>query len=96
MKELELKFCNDEELIAFYMDVLQKECDARNTTIEQYMIDYLMDNHGREFWHHVDELMMAQMFPGCDDAVMLTGNEDDWDDDADMLLDEYESLQAKP
>ena len=96
--QLELKFCNGEELIAFYMDVLKKECDTRNTTIEQYMIDYLIDNHGREFWHHVDELMMKQMIPDCDD------NDANWDaywddedlaDEADRLLDEYEALQAK-
>ena len=96
MKELGFELCSKEELLAYYMEGLQRECDKRNLTIEEYMIDYLLTNHGREFWRHLDDLIFSQMVE--DSGFDWDGDEidDNWDDDgweADALLDEYEALQ---
>lgn len=96
MNEMELIFCNEEELMAYYMGIIQQECERYSITIEEYLPDYLMSNHCREFLSHLDSLGFEQSWSDCADDY----GADDWDnealaDEADRLLDEYETLQSK-
>ena len=93
MEYLGFELCSDEELMEYYMGGLQKECDKRNMTIEEYMIDNLLTNHGHEFWRHLDDLIFKQDF---EDSGADQENDDmyyELADEADMLLDEYDAIQ---
>ena len=93
MEYLGFELCSDEELMEYYMGGLQKECDKRNMTIEEYMIDYLLTNHGHEFWMHLDDLIFKQGFEDSGADQEDDDRYDYWADEADRLLDEYDAIQ---
>ena len=96
MAELELKLCSDEELVGFYSRILERACNEKGMTLEEYLLDYLFSNHRRAFLRHLEDMWVG---PTCLDCGNDYGADDGYDDDladeADRLLDEYEVLQMK-
>ena len=54
-----------------HLEAILDECRERNLTFGEYIVMYLLSEHGHEFWDHVDNLILKHSFGFSDESLEL-------------------------